>query len=111
VWLAPGVSTLDLFGREYVLLAMDPSLDVRPLAEAAERRNVPFKIVEISDRAVKDAYGDSLVLVRPDGFVCWRSDQPPNDPVSLIDVVRGEGPGVSIAKSMASQNRPTEAIL
>jgi 2-polyprenyl-6-methoxyphenol hydroxylase-like FAD-dependent oxidoreductase len=111
VWLAPGVSTLDLFGREYVLLAMNPSLDVRPLAEAAEQRSVPFKIVEISDRAVKDAYVDKLVLVRPDGFVCWRSDHLPNDPVGLIDVVRGEGPGVSIAQSMTSQNRPTEAIL
>jgi 2-polyprenyl-6-methoxyphenol hydroxylase-like FAD-dependent oxidoreductase len=111
VWLSPGVSTLDLFGREYVLLTMDPSKNVRPLAEAAKRRNVPFKIVEIADRAVKDAYMNSLVMVRPDGFVCWRSDQLPNDPISLIDVVRGESLGVPIEKSMTGQNRSTEAIL
>jgi 2-polyprenyl-6-methoxyphenol hydroxylase-like FAD-dependent oxidoreductase len=111
VWLSPDVSTLDLFGREYVLLTMDPSKDVRPLAEAAKRRNVPFKIVEIADRAVKDAYVNSLVLVRPDGFVCWRSDQLPNDPIGLIDVIRGESRGVSVEKGRTSQDRSTEATL
>jgi 2-polyprenyl-6-methoxyphenol hydroxylase-like FAD-dependent oxidoreductase len=110
VWLAPDVSTLDMFGREYVLLKLEPSLDVSPLVEAARRRQVPFKVVEITDRAVRDAYLDNLILVRPDGFVCWRSDRLPDDPTGLIDIVRGESPRLSVQKSMAGQNHSTEAI-
>jgi hypothetical protein len=29
------------------------------------------------------------VLVRPDGHVAWRSDDPPGDPLALADRVRG----------------------
>jgi 2-polyprenyl-6-methoxyphenol hydroxylase-like FAD-dependent oxidoreductase len=110
IWLAPGVSTLDFFGREYVLLAMDPALDVTPLVEAARHRDVPFKVVQIADHAAKDAYVDSLVLVRPDGFVCWRSNQLPDDPVALIDLVRGQTPGGPVEARIKGQGQPVEAI-
>jgi 2-polyprenyl-6-methoxyphenol hydroxylase-like FAD-dependent oxidoreductase len=91
VWLKSGISTLDLFGREYVLLKFDPSLDVRPLTEAAGQRKMPFKVVEIADdEATRCAYVNALVLVRPDGFVCWRSDRLSDDAVGLLDIVRGE---------------------
>jgi 2-polyprenyl-6-methoxyphenol hydroxylase-like FAD-dependent oxidoreductase len=90
VWLAPNVSTLDLFGREYILLKLAPSPDVSPLIKAAKQHRVPFRVVETTDQAVKDAYIAKLVLVRPDGFVCWRSDSLPDDPVALINLVRGE---------------------
>jgi hypothetical protein len=30
-----------------------------------------------------------LVLVRPDGHVAWRGDVCPDDPLALIDHVRG----------------------
>ncbi|HUB95124.1 MAG TPA: FAD-dependent monooxygenase, partial [Stellaceae bacterium] len=41
VWLAPGRSTLDLFGRDFVLLRFDASLDVDALRDAAQRAGVP----------------------------------------------------------------------
>jgi 2-polyprenyl-6-methoxyphenol hydroxylase-like FAD-dependent oxidoreductase len=110
VWLAADVSTLDMFGREYVLLKLEPSLDVSPLAEAAKRRKVPFKVVEITHRAVRDAYIDSLVLVRPDGFVCWRSNRPPDDPMGLIDIVRGESFGASVEETASDENRTARAL-
>lgn len=90
LWLKSSVSTLDLFGREYVLLKFDPSIDASALAEAASQRNVPFRIEEIGDPAVRECYVNTLVLVRPDGFVCWRSDSVPDDSRALIDIVRGE---------------------
>jgi hypothetical protein len=110
IWLAPDVSTLDLFGREYVLLKLDPSLDVSLLAEAAKRRKMPFKTVELTDRAVRDAYIDSLILVRPDGFVCWRSDRLPDDPSGLIDIVRGESFSASAEKTESGENRTAQAL-
>jgi hypothetical protein len=50
---------------------------------------VPLKLVAIDDPAIAEAYERRLVLVRPDGHVCWRDDTPPQDPVRLIDRVRG----------------------
>jgi hypothetical protein len=41
------------------------------------------------DDAVREVYGRSLVLVRPDGHVAWRADAPPADPLAVIDRVRG----------------------
>ncbi len=90
VWLSSDRSTLDLFGREFVLLKLNNKLDVSSFMKAAERRNVPFKVVELTDPSVRDVYVNDLVLVRPDGFVCWRSDQIPADPLVIIETVRGE---------------------
>lgn len=61
VWLAPGESTLDLFGRGFVVF--------RPKGEA---------------RAL---YGRDCVLVRPDGHVAWRGDAPPSQ--AVLDKARG----------------------
>jgi hypothetical protein len=90
VWLSSDRSTLDLFGREFVLLKLDTRLHVSPFERAAEQRNVPLKVIELQSPEVKNAYGNNLVLVRPDGFVCWRSDKVPANPLGVIDRVRGE---------------------
>ncbi|SAK78148.1 monooxygenase FAD-binding protein [Caballeronia catudaia] len=92
VWLAPGRSTLDLFGRDFVLLRFDPSLDVDTLRDAAQRAGVPFAVVDIGNDAARAAYERALVLVRPDGHVAWRSDGAPEDAQALIDVIRGVYP-------------------
>lgn len=58
VWLAPGQSTLDLFGRDFVLL------DLATMSAEAQQ-----------------AYGRRFVLVRPDGHVAYRGDEPPDERV------------------------------
>ncbi len=89
VWLAPGQSTLDLFGRGYVLLRFDEGLDVSALEEAAASRSVPLRVESISHPGAAELYDSPLVLVRPDGFVAWRGDSVP-DAEALIDTVRGD---------------------
>jgi 2-polyprenyl-6-methoxyphenol hydroxylase-like FAD-dependent oxidoreductase len=103
VWLKPGVSTLDLFGRGYILLRFYPTADVLSIVETANERNVPLEVVDIADVAAKAAYVNSLVLVRPDGFVGWRGDQLPNDVLGLIDTVRGESFRSGAAETHASR--------
>lgn len=91
-WLPDGRSTLDLFGRGFVLLTFAGAPDVTPLIDAAGQRGVPLSAHAIADGDIAALYGRRLVLVRPDGHVAWRDDGLPVDPLSLIDTVRGAAP-------------------
>ena len=86
-----GRSTLDLFGTGYTLLAFDERVDTGGLQAAARERGVPLSVVTVTHPDVAEAYARRLVLVRPDGHVCWRADTPPADAESLIGRVAGYG--------------------
>jgi 2-polyprenyl-6-methoxyphenol hydroxylase-like FAD-dependent oxidoreductase len=89
-WLAEGRSTLDLFGDGFALLAFNGAAgDAAPIVAAARARGVPLKLSAIEDPSIAALFQRHLVLVRPDGHVCWRGDAPPADPLDLIDRVRG----------------------
>ena len=90
VWLGDGRSTLDLFGRSFVLLALGAAPpDPAPLVDAARRAGMPLHVVRLDEPDVAKAYDRALVLVRPDGHVAWRDDALPADPAAIIDRVRG----------------------
>jgi 2-polyprenyl-6-methoxyphenol hydroxylase-like FAD-dependent oxidoreductase len=83
-------STLDLYGKGFVLLRLGASPPSGAgIAAAAEQRRVPLAIVDLADEKIAVLYGRRLVLVRPDGHVAWRADDPPADALAVIDKVRG----------------------
>jgi hypothetical protein len=90
-WLEPGRSTLDLFGRSFVLLdlAGDDGTLAEPLLHAAAALGVPVVREALNKAEVAAIYGCKLVLVRPDGYIAWRGDAPPADPAGVIDCIRG----------------------
>jgi len=90
VWLADGRSTLDLFGKGFVLLRIGKDApEASALVEAAAARHMPLIVVALDEPAVTQVYEKALVLVRPDGHVAWRGDALPADALALIDRVRG----------------------
>jgi hypothetical protein len=90
VSLGNGRSTLDLYGRGFVLLRLGADgPDVSAFEAAATARRVPFKTVAMTEPEVAQLYERRLVLVRPDGHVAWRADQVPANAISVIDKVRG----------------------
>ena len=92
-WMKDGRSTLDLFGREFVLLRFggsDGAADVQPALDAAAAVSMPLTLIDIEDTAIAALYARRLVLVRPDGHVAWRGDRLPEDVAALIDRVRGK---------------------
>lgn len=91
VWLEPGTSTLDLFGRHFVLLQFAADADPTPLIEAARARNMPLDVVRIDDPAAARAFEQPLVLVRPDGHVAWRGERADRAAL-IVDTVRGAVP-------------------
>jgi 2-polyprenyl-6-methoxyphenol hydroxylase-like FAD-dependent oxidoreductase len=95
-WLAPGRSTLDLFGEGFVLLRFGGAeADVTALVDAARARGMPLAVTDIADPALTRLYERRLVLVRPDGHVAWRADRLPDDAAALLDRVRGAAPAAN----------------
>jgi 2-polyprenyl-6-methoxyphenol hydroxylase-like FAD-dependent oxidoreductase len=96
LWLSTGngqVSTLDLMQREWVLVSSDQQwLDAA--AQVAEQAGIKLERLHMGaspdTRATLDfqlAFGigaEGASLVRPDGYVAWRSNQRPADPPAAI---------------------------
>ena len=89
-WLADGRSTLDLFGRDFVLLRFGGAAPGGEIMQSAARAaGVPLSIFAIDDPDIAALYDRRLVLVRPDGHVAWRADAEPEDAATLMATVAG----------------------
>jgi putative polyketide hydroxylase len=103
VWLQRGneqISTIDLIGPHFTLLAGADSDAWRHAAQSAAPSWPPLKAYTIgADTEVSDpdgqwrlAYGidaDGAVLVRPDGYVVWRSRGSASNPEAALREVFG----------------------
>jgi 2-polyprenyl-6-methoxyphenol hydroxylase-like FAD-dependent oxidoreductase len=89
-WLSPGQSTLDLFGRGFVLMCFDSTPKTEKFEQICQEKGVPLTIQQINNPEIAQLYERKYVLVRPDGHVAWRNNALPKDVDILIDCVRGE---------------------
>ena len=90
VWLRDGRSTLDLFGRNFVLLRLGTAPpDASALSAAANAAGMPLEEIDVAEPEVLDSYAQALVLVRPDGHVAWRGAGLSADAAEIVDCVRG----------------------
>ena len=89
LWLKDGRSTLDLFGKGFVLLGFTEG-PTSSFTDAAQRAGVPLEVIGIDDEKVRPSYERNFVLVRPDGHVAWRGNEIPNNTNDIIDKVRGK---------------------
>jgi len=88
LWLEPNVSTLDLFDRNFALLTAEKGerwLEAAPLA--ARRLGVTLDARRIEHPDFCTGYGISATgaaLIRPDGFVAWRSKAAVDSPEAAL---------------------------
>jgi len=87
-WLADGRSTLDLFGRSFVLLQFGGDTAQDGMRDAFARRRIPLTLQKLDEPQVAALYERALVLVRPDGHVAWRGNSLDN-PQRIADIVSG----------------------
>lgn len=90
-------SSLDLLGRDFTLLiAPGGSGWLQPARAAAERFDIPLTIRQVGtdvldqDRVflARTGLGSAgALLVRPDGFIAWRSGDAASDPRAVIEHV------------------------
>ncbi|WP_432064857.1 FAD-dependent monooxygenase [Streptomyces sp. C10-9-1] len=88
-WWEDSTSTLDLFGRGFVLLVLTGQAETGGVERAFAERGIPLTVRGGGGEEVAKLYERAFVLVRPDGHVAWRGDTLPEDPAALADTVRG----------------------
>jgi 4-hydroxyisophthalate hydroxylase len=88
--LSSGRNAFDELGPGFTLLAFDADDGTAAaFAKAARSLRIPLKIVRDSYAGGREAYGARLVLVRPDQYVAWTSDLPPDNVPMLLGKVAG----------------------
>jgi 2-polyprenyl-6-methoxyphenol hydroxylase-like FAD-dependent oxidoreductase len=93
LWLREGRSLYDALGSDFTLLRFDPKVEIGGLVEAAAQRGVPMAVLDVDADEAPALYPRKLLLSRPDQHVAWRGDETPDDPMALIDRVRGVSAG------------------
>jgi 2-polyprenyl-6-methoxyphenol hydroxylase-like FAD-dependent oxidoreductase len=89
LWLRDGRSLYDALGSDFALLRFDPKVEVDDLVAAAAHHGVPLTVCDVDADEAAALYPHKLLLSRPDQHVAWRGDKSPEDPMALIDRVRG----------------------
>jgi 2-polyprenyl-6-methoxyphenol hydroxylase-like FAD-dependent oxidoreductase len=88
--LRDGRSTLDLFGKSFVMLRLGREApEAAAVEQAARRRAVPLETILLDEPAACALYERKLVLVRPDGHVAWRGNLPPEDAAAIVAKASG----------------------
>lgn len=89
-WLEDGRSTLDLFGRAFVLLDFGTGAsDGAAFTAAARRVGIPLEHIPLAQPDIAALYEKRFVLVRPDGHVAWRGDNFPDHAHGILATVTG----------------------
>jgi 2-polyprenyl-6-methoxyphenol hydroxylase-like FAD-dependent oxidoreductase len=96
VWLPDGTSIYDLLGDGFALLRLAPDADAGPLTDAASRKRIPLRVLDLVHLPrLKALYEADLVLVRPDQHVAWSGSAAP-DAAALLRTVVGAADGPNV---------------
>jgi len=87
--LPGGAKLFDRFGPEFTLVDFATDDRAAPLMAAANARGLPLRHLRIGDAHARSLWERDLVLVRPDQHVAWRGNRVADDPLALVDHVRG----------------------
>jgi 2-polyprenyl-6-methoxyphenol hydroxylase-like FAD-dependent oxidoreductase len=92
MWLDDGSAMQDILGNDYTLLDLRGDADTTALQQAFRARNAPLAIIRRNEPRVRDIYGASIFLLRPDLHIVWRGNTQPRDPASLAALATGWPP-------------------
>jgi 2-polyprenyl-6-methoxyphenol hydroxylase-like FAD-dependent oxidoreductase len=89
MWLSDGSALQDRLGDNYTLLDLKGDCDADDLVEAFRSRGAPIEVLRLDEKRVREVYGASVFLLRPDLHIVWRGDGPPDDPAGLAALATG----------------------
>jgi 2-polyprenyl-6-methoxyphenol hydroxylase-like FAD-dependent oxidoreductase len=79
----------DQFGLGFTLVDLSGEHAGKAVMESAAHSGIPMTYVNVDDSGIHSLCRKNLILVRPDGHVGWRADQPPDDWGTVLDTVIG----------------------
>jgi 2-polyprenyl-6-methoxyphenol hydroxylase-like FAD-dependent oxidoreductase len=103
-WLRPGVSSLDLAGPGFSVVAPDTA-DTGSLVRAAAARRVPLTVHHEGAADLPGRLGANIIIIRPDHVVAWCGEAVPADATTLLDQISGR---VAPSCAAAGHNSPPE---
>jgi len=89
IWLSDHTAMQDVLGRDYTLLDLRGDADSAALEKAFADSGAPLAVVRRDEPHVRQVYGCSVLLLRPDLHIAWRGEALPADAQSLVAQVTG----------------------
>ncbi len=89
IWLRDGRAMQDVLGDNYTLLDLHGDCDAGPLLDAFGAFGAPIEVLHLDEARVREVYGASVFLLRPDLHIVWRGDRPPANPDGLAALATG----------------------
>jgi hypothetical protein len=89
MWLSDGSALQDRLGADYTLLDLRGDCDSAGLEAAFRKVGAPLGVLHLDEKRVRDVYGASVFLLRPDLHIVWRGDGPPDEPAELAALATG----------------------
>jgi 2-polyprenyl-6-methoxyphenol hydroxylase-like FAD-dependent oxidoreductase len=93
VWLADGRAMQDALGDGYILVDLTGRCDATGLAAEFGRLGAPFEVFSSDEAHVREVYGCSLLLLRPDLHIFWRGETLPEQLAAFAESAVGRGAG------------------
>ncbi len=89
--LSAGGNVFDRLGPRFTLLDFSGEGDATANAftDAAKKSGIPFNAVSDTCDGGREAYQKRFILVRPDQYIVWAADTPPDDPARLLAMAVG----------------------
>ncbi len=96
MWLSDGRALQDVIdGAGYTVLDLHGNYDMTELVAAFQSLTAPVSVLRLDEPHLREVYGCSLLLLRPDLHIVWRGNAQPPDPLTLAALAIGnldEGP-------------------
>src|SRR5258707_8965815 len=89
MWLDDGQALQDILGDDYTLPDLKGDADTGALEAAFRARGAPLAVIRRDEKRMREVYGASVFLLRPDLHIVWRGDAAPTDPVGLAALATG----------------------
>jgi hypothetical protein len=101
IWLKDGRAMQDILGDNYTLLDLTGACDTAVLEAAFDRIGAPLTVLRLDEAHVRDVYGCSLLLLRPDLHIFWRGETLPAAVDELAVVATGHAEATQSLKGAA----------
>src|ERR1700681_380794 len=101
IWLKDGRAMQDILGDNYTLLDLTGACDTAVLEAAFARIGAPLTVLRLDEAHVRDVYGCSLLLLRPDLHIFWRGETLPAAVDELAVVATGHSETTQSLKGAA----------